>query len=88
MHECGCRLHTAAQAQDFDVVAILRTRQTKQGRCEEHGLIVWVGNEQQYALVAECGERRAQRACVHPEPKEDEGHKGPAEPVHVGGLLR
>lgn len=81
-------VHTAAQAQDFDVIAVLRTRQSKQGRREEHGLIIWVCYKQQNALVLQRRERRAQCAGVHPGAKQHEGHSGPSEPIHLEALSK
>jgi hypothetical protein len=77
---------TAAQAQYFDMIAILRTRQSKQGRRKKHGFIVWMGYEQQYAFVLQCRKGCAQSTRVHPEAEKYEGHRGPGEPIHPGEL--
>jgi hypothetical protein len=44
--------------------------------------------EQQYALVPQRWEGRAQGAGIHPEAEEEGGHRGPDEPVHVQRLPR
>ena len=48
---------TATEAQDFDMISKLRSRQCQQGGCEKHGLIVGMCDEQQYALPLQCRER-------------------------------
>ena len=51
----GDMVRTTAQAQDLDVIAVLGTRQSQQCRRKEHGLVVWMGNEQQNAPVLQRG---------------------------------
>lgn len=38
--------HTTAEAENFDVILVLRSRQREQCGCKEHSLIVGVCNEQ------------------------------------------
>lgn len=81
-HSPGGQARTAAQTQDLDVISVLWTRQSQQRGRKEHGLVVRVRNEEQDALVLQCGERGPEGAGVHPEAEEDEGQRGPRKPVH------
>lgn len=48
---CGL---TSAEAKDLDMISQRRFSQGKHRRRKEHGLIVWVSNEQAYSLVAQA----------------------------------
>jgi hypothetical protein len=54
-----CSKLTRTQTQDLDMIASLPPRQRNYSRRKEHGLVVWMGNQETYPFVAEDRERRS-----------------------------
>lgn len=75
---------TAAQTQDLDVVAGVGPRQRQHRGREEHGLVIGVGDEEAYPLVAQGGEPRLHdRDGVQVQRRYHDGHDSERkQPVH------
>jgi hypothetical protein len=70
------------------MVACLGTSETEDGRGEEHGLVVGVGDKQANAFAAQLGESRLDEAGHEPihDWDENDAKRGEVEEaVHLGG---